>query len=127
MGRPGDAISGDLIEERAWFINLLKAMLTAEKDSWASKEDMKKWFDFLLILLRDMAVMKISRDETHLINIDLKEYIQRLSSPMDLKVIIEYYQRLNTLKGYFNFNLNKSLTWNYTGSLLRREMDITHA
>ena len=127
MGRPGDAISGDLIEERAWFINLLKAMLTMEKDSWASKEDMKKWFDFVLILLRDMAVMKISRDETHLINIDLKEYIKRLSSPMDLKVIIEYYQRLNTLKGYFNFNLNKSLTWNYTGSLLRKEMDITHA
>ena len=60
MGRPGDAISGDLIEERAWFIKLLKAMLNAEKDGWASKEDMKKWFDLLLILLRDMAVLKIT-------------------------------------------------------------------
>ncbi len=127
MGRPGEAISGDLIEERAWFIKLLKAMLNAEKDGWASKEDMKKWFDFLLILLRDMAVMKINREGTDLINIDLKEYINGLSSPMDLKVIIEHYQRLNTLKGYFNFNLNKSLTWNYTGSLLRKEMDVTNA
>ncbi len=127
MGRPGEAISGDLIEERAWFIKLLKAMLNMEKDGWASKEDMKKWFDFLLVLLRDMAAMKINREGTDLINIDLKEYINGLSSPMDLKVIIEHYQRLNTLKGYFKFNLNKSLTWNYTGSLLRKEMDVTNA
>jgi len=126
MGRPGDAASGDLIEERKWFINLLKSMLNMEKDSWASKEDMKKWFDLILILLRDMAVIKIDRDGTALINIDLKEYIKRLSSPMDLKAIIEHYQRLNALKGYFNFNLNKSLTWNYTGFLLR-EMDIADA
>jgi DNA polymerase III subunit delta' len=127
MGRPGEAISGDLIEDRAWSINLLKAMLSADKDNWASKEDMKKWFDFVLILLRDMAVMKICGDETLLINLDLKEYIKRLSSPMDLKVIIECYQRLNSLKGYFFYNLNKSLTWNLTGSLLRKEMDITNA
>jgi DNA polymerase-3 subunit delta' len=127
MGRPGDAISGDLIEERAWFIKLLKAMLNVEKDAWASKEDMKKWFDFVLILLRDMAVLKIDRNGPALINIDLKEYINGLSSTMDLKVIIDYYQRLNTIKGYFNFNLNKSLTWNFTGSLLRKEMDVAHA
>lgn len=127
MGRPGDAISGDLLEERAWGVSLLKAMLNRDKDGWASKEEMKKWFDFVLILLRDMAVMKMGRDERDLINTDLKEYIKRLSSRMDLKVIIECYQRLNTLKGYFNFNLNKSLTWNYTGSLLRQEMDVTNA
>jgi hypothetical protein len=74
-----------------------------------------------------MAAMKITSDETELINIDLKEKINRLSNSIDLKVIIEYYHRLNALKGYFNFNLNKSLVWNYTGSLLRNEMDMTHA
>jgi hypothetical protein len=41
---------------------------------------------------------------------------------MDITVIIDNYQQLNTLKGYFNFHLNKSLTWNYTGSLLRKAM-----
>jgi len=127
MGRPGNAISPDLIEERTSCIKLLDAMLNTEKDGWASREEMEKWFDFILILLRDMAAMKITSDETELINIDLKEKINRLSNSIDLKVIIEYYHRLNALKGYFNFNLNKSLIWNYTGSVLRNEMDMTHA
>ena len=127
MGRPGLAASGDLIEERAWFIKLLKGMLNAEKDGWTSKEEMERWFDLLLILFRDMAIKKITQDETNLINIDFKDYLNKLSSSIDLKVIIENYQRLNTLKGYFNFNLNRSLTWNYTGSLLRKTMDVKYA
>lgn len=121
MGRPGLAISGDLIEERAWFIKLLGKMLNAEKDGWRSKEEMERWFDLMLILLRDMAIIKITQDETRLINKDLKDYIERLSTSMGLKVIIENYQKLNALRGYFNFNLNRSLTWNYTGSILRKE------
>ena len=127
MGRPGLAASGDLIEERAWFIKLLKGMLNAEKDGWTSKEEMERWFDLLLILFRDMAIKKITQDETNLINIDFKDYLNKLSSSIDLKVIIKNYQRLNTLKGYFNFNLNRSLTWNYTGSLLRKTMDVKYA
>ena len=102
-------------------------MLNAEKDGWASKEEMEKWFELLLILLRDMAVLKITRNERTIINIDIKERLNRLSSPMDLKVIIDNYQQLNALKGYFNFHLNKSLTWNYTGSLLRKAMGGAHA
>ena len=127
MGRPGLAASGDLIEERAWFIKLLKGMLNAEKDGWTSKEEMERWFDLLLILFRDMAIIKITQDETNLINIDFKDYLNKLSSSIDLKVIIKNYQRLITLKGYFNFNLNRSLTWNYTGSLLRKTMDVKYA
>jgi DNA polymerase-3 subunit delta' len=127
MGRPGLATAGDLIEDRAWFIKLLKGMLNAEKDGWTSKEEMEKWFDLLLILFRDIAIIKITQDETNLINIDLKDYLNKLSSSMDLKVIIENYQRLNTLKGYFNFNLNRSLTWNYTGSLLRKTIGVKYA
>ena len=127
MGRPGLAISGDLMEDRSWFIDLLKGMLAAEKDCWTSKEEMIKWFDFILIFLRDMAMIKISRSETDLINIDLKDYLDELSRSMDLKVIIENYQRLNTLRGYFNFNLNRSLTWNLTGSLLRKTLGVKYA
>jgi DNA polymerase-3 subunit delta' len=127
MGRPGLAISGDLIEDRSWFMDLLKGMLAAEKDCWTSKEEMIKWFDFILIFLRDMAMTKISRSETNLINIDLKDYLNELSRSMDLKVIIENYQRLNTLRGYFNFNLNRSLTWNLTGSLLRKTLGVKYA
>jgi DNA polymerase III gamma/tau subunit len=122
MGRPGNVIAGDLFEEREWFMKLLKDMLNAEKDGWTSKEEMEKWFDLLLIMLRDMAVLKITRNERDLINIDIKERLNKLSSSMDITVIIDNYQQLNILKGYFNFHLNKSLTWNYTGSLLRKTM-----
>jgi len=127
MGRPGLAISGDLIEERTWFMQMLQGMLNTEKDGWTSKEEMEKWFDLLLVLLRDAAILKITRDTKNLINSDLKDSVKKLSSSMDLKGIIENYQKLNTLKVYFNFNLNKSLTWNYTGSLLRKTKDIINA
>jgi DNA polymerase-3 subunit delta' len=127
MGRPGLAASGDLIEERAWFIKLLKGMLNAEKDGWTSKEEMERWFDLLLILFRDMAIIKITQDETNLINIDFKDYLNKLSSSIDLKVIIENYQKINILMRYFKFNLNRSLTWNYTASLLRKTMDVKYA
>ncbi|MEW6162521.1 MAG: DNA polymerase III subunit delta' [Nitrospirota bacterium] len=120
MGRPGLVISVDLIEERAWFLKLLQGMLKTEKDGWTSKEEMERWFDLMVILLRDAAIIKITQDEKNLINIDLKDYIKKFSSSMDLKVIIENYQKLNTLRGYLNFNLNRSLTWNYTGSILRK-------
>ncbi|MBI5188047.1 MAG: hypothetical protein HZA07_03110 [Nitrospirae bacterium] len=120
MGRPGLAISGDLIEERAWFMKLLKSMLKAEKDGWTSKEDMGKWLNLAFNLLRDMAIMKITNDETKLINIDLAEDIKKLSNSMNLKVIIENYQKLNAVRRYLNFNLNRSLTWNYIGSILRK-------
>jgi len=120
MGRPGLAISGDLIEERKWFLELLQEMIRAEKDSWTSKEEMDRWFDQIVLLLRDATVMQITHDEKDLINIDLKDYIQKFSRSMDLQGIIDNYQKLNTLRGYLNFNLNKSLTWNYAGSLLRR-------
>jgi len=127
MGRPGLAISGDLIEERTWFIQMIQGMLNTEKDGWTSKEEMEKWFDLLLVFLRDAAILKITRDTKNLINSDLIDSVKKLSSSMDLKGIIENYQKLNTLKGYFNFNLNKSLTWNYTGSLLRKTKDIINA
>jgi DNA polymerase-3 subunit delta' len=119
MGRPGLAISGDLIGERKWFLDLLHEMMRAEKDGWASKEEIERWFDLIALLLRDMAVMQITGDAKNLINIDLQDYIKKFSSTTDLRGIIDNYRKLNTLRGYLNFNLNKSLTWNYTGSLLR--------
>jgi DNA polymerase-3 subunit delta' len=127
MGRPGAAIAGNLFEDREWFIKLFNGMLGAEKDGWASKEEMEKWFDQLLIMLRDMAVLKATNDSSHLISVDIEEYIDRLSNSIDLKIIIENYMKLNALKGCFIFNLNKSLTWNYTGSVLRKMVGVPNA
>jgi DNA polymerase-3 subunit delta' len=127
MGRPGNVVAGDLIEERDWFLKLLKGMMNAEKDGWSSREEIEKWFDFMIMMFRDMAVLKVTGDKANIINADITDDLTRLSSSMDLKGIIKDYQTLHALKGYLNFNLNKSLTWNYTGSLLRKEMGVTHA
>ena len=102
-------------------------MLLLKKDGWTSKEEMEKWHDFLLILLRDMAFIKITRDATGLINSDLADYITTLSKSMNIKVIIKIYKKIHILRRYLYFNLNRSLTWNYTGSLLRAVMDGTYA
>jgi DNA polymerase III subunit delta' len=127
MGRPGSALSEDPVEQRTRFLALLKDMIDMGKDSWTSREEMEKWFEFVLILLRDMAVMKITGERQQLINADLKEYVDRVSNAMDIKGIIELYQRFNALKRYIYFNLNKSLTWNYAGSLLRRDIGNSYA
>jgi len=127
MGKPGYAVTVNLIEERKWFIDLLEDMMNAEKDGWSSREEMERWFELLLVLLRDMALLKVKEDGNYMINIDLKEYIEKLSRTMSLKVIIEIYQQMSRLKGYLRYNLNKSLTWNFTGSLLRTRMDINNA
>jgi DNA polymerase-3 subunit delta' len=119
MGRPGLAISEDLIDERKWFMKLLQGMINTEKDGWSSREEMERWFDLLFILLRDVVIIKVTQDEKNLIYSDLQDYVKKLSNVMDLKGIIENYQKLNVLRGYFIFNLNKSLIWNYTGALLR--------
>ncbi|PKL51426.1 MAG: DNA polymerase III subunit delta' [Nitrospira bacterium HGW-Nitrospira-1] len=124
MGRPGLALSSDLKEEITWFGDLLKGMLNAEKDSWASREDMDKWFEYVLTMLRDAAVFRITGEASQMINADLGadlgEYACKLGKSNDLKVIINIYKELAFVKGLLMFNLNKSITWNYTASLLRK-------
>jgi DNA polymerase III subunit delta' len=124
MGKPGLALSSDLKEEIAWFSGLLTAMLNAEKDSWASREEMDKWFEYVLTMMRDAAVLRITGEATQLINADLREYVSKLGKYTELQVIIDLYKELSIVKGQLMFNLNKSLTWNYTASLLRKGLVI---
>jgi hypothetical protein len=120
MGRPGIAMSSDLMEERTWFLNLFKGMLLAEKDGWSSRDDMERWFDHVLVFFRDMTVLKLTNDPAHLINADLEGYFTGLSKSVDVKVIIYIHQELSRMRRLLQFNLNKSITWNYTASLLRK-------
>ncbi|MBI5632245.1 MAG: DNA polymerase III subunit delta' [Nitrospirae bacterium] len=122
LGRPGIALSSDIRGDRDWFVNLLRAMTQAEKDSWASREEMEKWFDLALMFTRDLAVYKISGKASHLINEDLAETLGKLGKSVDVQGIIDLYKELNFIKSMLLFNLNKSLTWNYTASLLRKEL-----
>jgi DNA polymerase III subunit delta' len=120
MGKPGLAASVDLRDEAAWFSSLLKAMLNSEKDSWASREEMDRWFDYLLTMMRDAAVFRVTGQADQLVNPDLGEYACRIGKSMELTVIIEMHKELSLLKERLMFNLNKSITWNYTGSCLRK-------
>ncbi len=121
MGRPGAAQTNDLREERDWFLDHFRIMLKAGKDGWTSREDMERWFDQAVLMLRDLAALKIS-GPSRLINVDLHDYLSDLSKSIDLDVIIYLYQELNLIKGQLLYNLNKSITWNYTAALLRKEL-----
>jgi DNA polymerase-3 subunit delta' len=127
LGRPGVALSTDLLEERTWFLNLLSGMLKAEKDSWTSREDMERWFGYALAFFRDIAVLKVTGAPSRLINPDLEAYLAGLHKSLDLHVIIDIYGKLSKVKGLLMFNLNKSITWNYTASLLRKEISSQNA
>lgn len=122
LGRPGIALSSDVREDRDWFVNLLRAMTQAEKDGWASREEMEKWFDLALTFIRDLAVYRITGKASHLINADLAETLGKMGKSVDVQGIIELYKELSFIKTMLLFNLNKSLTWNYTASLLRKEL-----
>jgi len=102
-------------------------MTRAEKDSWASREEMEKWFDLALTFIRDLAVHRITGKGSHLINTDLAETIGKIGKSVDIQGIIEIYKELSFIKTMLLFNLNKSLTWNYTASLLRKELYSEHA
>jgi len=122
LGRPGIALSSDVREDRDWFVDLLKAMMGAEKDGWASREEMEKWFDLALMFIRDLAVYRITRRAERLINADLAGLMDKMGKSLEIQGIIELYKELSFIKTMLLFNLNKSLTWNYTASLLRKEL-----
>ena len=124
MGKPRLALSSDLKEDITWFSGLLKGMLNAEKDSWASREEMDRWFEQALIMMRDAAVFLITGDAARLVNADLRDYASKMGKSTDLQGIIEMYKELSLVKGLLMFNLNKSITWNYTASLLRKGLVI---
>ncbi|OGW35741.1 MAG: DNA polymerase III subunit delta' [Nitrospirae bacterium GWD2_44_7] len=120
MGRPGLVISSDLMEERDWFFNLFGEMSGGRnKDTWADKEEMELWFNKAFMLLRDIAVLKITGKSDMLINTDLKDSFAEMSKTIVMKDIVDIYGRLSFLKGYLGFNLNKSITWNYVTIIMQ--------
>ncbi|MBI4689789.1 MAG: DNA polymerase III subunit delta' [Nitrospirae bacterium] len=120
MGRPGLAITNDLFEDRDRFIKLFREMINrGNKEMWADKDEIEKWFNNAITVLRDTAVLKITGKEDMLINIDLKNNIAAMSKTTELKDIIDSYAKISFLKGYLGFNLNKSITWNYVSTIIQ--------
>lgn len=136
MGRPGLAISSDIVKDRERFIGLLRNMLNGVNETWTDREEMEQWFDLVFILMRDMVIMKImemtgegnsvssghTRDEGTMFNADIRDFISEVAKTNDITSIIKIYDKLTLLKGLLDFNLNKAITWNYTASIVKTVM-----
>ena len=120
-GRLGYAMSEDLIKQRNKSLSEFKVLLdNPEKDVWADRDSMDKWFDWSLLWLRDIAVFKATGKKELLINKDKEADIKELSGNAGLRDILRLARELNMTKGRLKFNLNKQLTLNYTSILLRK-------
>lgn len=118
MGRPGLAVSRDFIKENEWFVKLLNNMIFGEsKDSWGDKGEIRAWLDMALILLRDMAVYKITERESDLISGNRQWAI---GNKQKIKDILNSYQDIQQVRGLLDFNLNKSITWNYVATIMKK-------
>jgi DNA polymerase-3 subunit delta' len=119
MGRPGLALRADLTKERDAFLASLARMLSSDgKPSWGDRQDMERWMDMCMLLLRDVAVMKITGKAGELINTDRATEVMRMGSALSLDAILERYAKVNSLRASLLFNLNKGITWNYAAALL---------
>jgi DNA polymerase-3 subunit delta' len=119
MGRPGLALSSEPLRERERFLGLLRNMLEGASEIWSDREEMERWLDMAGIFLRDMAIGKITDDEGALFNADIRKTVSAMSKTTDIQSILKAYRNITQLKGKLDYNLNKSITWNYTASLLR--------
>jgi len=120
MGRPGIALKGDLLEERAGFLAQLKEMQRpGSKSLWKDRDEMAAWFDFCMALMRDVVVHKLTGGTEALINKDIEQEIRQISGKAKAETLIERFDMLKRLRQNLRFNLNKAITWNYAGTILR--------
>lgn len=123
MGRPGLALAGQLEKDREWFSAVLADMIREEsKEAWADKEAIRTWLDMAFVFLRDMIVFDITGNESDLL---CGKENRNLRCKNDLRLTMDTYKSLRKVRDLLDFNLNKSITWNYVSSLMRAVM--THA
>lgn len=122
MGRPGPALSRDFAGDRDWFMKLLHSMLRGEtKETWADRTEMKAWLDMADILLRDIAVFRITKKGSDLVLGEAGGCCVMEGKGPDpvLKSVMDAYEGLSSVKAFVDFNLNKSITWNYVSGIIR--------
>ncbi len=132
MGRPGLAVSADIVGERERFISLLESMIGVCGETWTDKEEMERWLDLILIMLRDMTVLKVAGKDFQnkasrakagsgmtLFNSDIRDYVLQVSKASEIDGMVEAYRKLVLLRARLDFNLNKGVTWNYVSGMMR--------
>jgi hypothetical protein len=114
MGRPG--LAEGLLKDRRKFIAGLGA--AEGKHPWTSRKDMERWLDIALIFLRDIAVLRVTRTPDGLLNRDAAAEVEAMGGRAKAEVIMECYQKLQSLRNALYMNPNQGITWNYANSIL---------
>ncbi|MBZ0157274.1 MAG: DNA polymerase III subunit delta' [Alphaproteobacteria bacterium] len=138
MGRPGIALSRDLAGEREWFLKLLRSMEQGDaREVWEDKNAMKSWLDLATLFLRDRVVFAVTGNESDLLyGADPGRHIRGASRNAGggegssageqpdrvLGAAFEAYRELLSLRSLLDFNLNKSISWNYVAQIMRSLM-----
>lgn len=119
MGRPGLAVSSDLIKERERFISLLKGMAGLNNETWTDRDEMEQWLQAAGILMRDLAVLNITGEESMLMSGDVRTCTSGMKVTRDLRDVAEAFKKIMLLSRQLGFNLNTKITWNYTASVMK--------
>ncbi|MCI0469705.1 MAG: DNA polymerase III subunit [Nitrospirae bacterium] len=124
MGRPGIALSRDFKEESERFMRQLNNMLQGGNSGiWADKSEIRLWLDTVFVFLRDALVYAITDEDDAILLTGAASLSRRnrqaQRSDIDIKRIIEAYDRLQRVEGLLDFNLNKAITWNYVSGIMK--------
>ncbi|MBI5050454.1 MAG: DNA polymerase III subunit [Nitrospirae bacterium] len=119
-GRPGRALSEDLIDKRNCLLDRFKSLLgMGDINAWDDRDSMEEWFEWVHLWLRDIAVFKATNSSGLLINYDKESEIKKKKKNAALKDILVLSDKLNNIKSLLRFNLNEKITLNYTSLLLK--------
>ena len=119
-GRPGWALSNNLIEKRDKLFNEFKSLIDIiGEDLLEGKDSLEEWFEWVHLWLRDIAVLKATGDTALLINQDREKEIRDISNKAALSDILKLSNSLYNIKNLLRFNLNKKITINHTHFLLK--------
>lgn len=128
-GKLGYALNEDLLAQRDRSFAVLKQMLESPgEDVRTGTEQIGEVFDWAQVWLRDIAVLKATGRQEHLINRDVAGDIRAVASGASLKDILKLARELYNIRGKLaTVNLNEKLTMNYTGFLLRKGLGRVNA
>lgn len=119
MGRPGLALGDDLLKRREAFLEALAEISRpGTRPTWKDRADVEAWLDQAMVLLRDMAVYKVTGNAAGMVNTDMAGEVARMCGPADLKGLLACYDEMRTLKARQVFNVNKGIVWNHLAGVL---------
>jgi DNA polymerase-3 subunit delta' len=144
IGSIGSAVGGEVLEGRNRALAVFKTMIVGGSgtSAWKDREDMEEWFEAAFVLLRDMAAIKIGSAAPGIngsatprvngratpgiddgsaclpINHDIADDLANICKAVDLKVIIECYEKLLGIGSRFIYNPGEKIVANYVGQLV---------